>query len=82
MDKLSCHIFKHIVMKKYIKLLIIPISLLLANCTSSENSAANSQSGTDSAQVDSSATSGQGQQSMKADTPITNGQRAITKDSN
>ena len=69
-------------MKKYIKLLIIPISLLLANCTSSENSAANSQSGTDSAQVDSSATSGQGQQTMKADTPITNGQRAITKDSN
>jgi len=55
---------------------------MLSNCTNSQNSAADSQSGTDSAQVDSSATSGQGQQTMKADTPITNGQRAITKDSN
>ena len=82
MNKLSCHMLKHIIMKKYIKLLIIPISLLLANCTNSENSTANSQSGADSAKVDSSSTTGQSQETMKADTPITNGQRAITKDSN
>jgi hypothetical protein len=61
-------------MRKYIKLLIIPISLLLTNCTNGQDSAATA--GTDSTQVDSSATAAQGPDTMKADTPITNGQRS------
>jgi hypothetical protein len=68
-------------MRNYIKLLIIPISLMLTNCTNSQNSAADSQSGTDSAQVDSTASAGQNQDTMKADTPITNGQRSTPKES-
>jgi hypothetical protein len=74
MNKSSCLYFKTHVMRKYIKLLIIPISLLLTNCTSGQDSAATA--GTDSMQVDSSATAGQGPDTMKADTPITNGQRS------
>ena len=73
-------------MRKYIKLLIIPISLLLANCTSSTNSTGNSQSGGDSTTVDSASIgSGSGspaQDSIKSDPPITNGQGPIPKDSN
>jgi hypothetical protein len=54
---------------------------MLSNCTNSQNSAADSQSGTGSAQVDSTATASQNQDTMKADTPITNGQRSTPKES-
>jgi hypothetical protein len=53
---------------------------MLTNCTNSQNSAADSQSGTDSAQVDTTS-AGQNQDTMKADTPITNGQRSTPKES-
>jgi protein involved in sex pheromone biosynthesis len=68
-------------MKKRLKLLIIPISLMLANCTNGQNTTADSQSGTDSAKADSTATTGQSQDTMKADTPITYGQRSNPKGS-
>jgi hypothetical protein len=56
-------------MRKYIRLFIIPISLLLANCTSNQSSTADSQSGSDSINADSTANSGQSQDTLKADPP-------------
>jgi starvation-inducible outer membrane lipoprotein len=78
MYKFNCRIQK-IVMKKVIKLLIVPVSLMLANCTNSQSSSTGSQSGNDSAKVDSTTNTGQGQDTMKADTPITYGQRSNPK---
>jgi hypothetical protein len=59
---------KNLVMRKYIKLFIIPISLLLANCTSNQSSTADSQAGSDSINAD-TANISQSQDTMKADPP-------------
>ena len=66
-------------MKKYIKLFIIPISFLLANCTNGQNSAVDSHPGSGTVKSDSTANAAgavPNQNTMKADTPITNGQKS------
>jgi len=54
-------------MKKYIKLLVIPVSLLLANCTSGKNSPADSHPGSGSVKAGRSDQAGDKKDTTKTD---------------
>lgn len=58
---------KKIAMNKYIKLLIIPVSLFLANCTSGQNSPADSHPGSGSVKAGRSDQAGDKKDTAKTD---------------